>query len=114
MDAWTGWVNGTLAITSIYLKRHQLWRTPHSLVGYMFRKQPNKALQVMMCVDYDMICPPGKLTRDADSNRAVKPLLYGEHVVRDVLWHQRFRIGVEPDRLAKARSILAELSKLEK
>ncbi|MBW3539808.1 MAG: hypothetical protein KY476_06020 [Planctomycetes bacterium] len=79
------------------------------LVEHMFRSDPGQALKVFMDLELLMKHPLARMDKALPSGISpLKRLLYMEHVVGDVLWHERHGIRIEPMRAEAARAELAK------
>ena len=92
-----------------YLSNHKNEGRPTALVRHMYRLAPAKALYALMYAEYGIPYPPPRLTKNPDVNRAVRPLFYAEHIISDVIWHWEHQFEIEPERVEKAKQLLARL-----
>lgn len=94
-----------------YLKNHKNVETSSYLMRHMFRTAPGEALHAMIYVQHlGVPYPPLRLSKSPTVNAEIRPLVYAEHILSDVIWHQQFRFDVSPDQLTKAKSELSVLS----
>lgn len=96
---------------SSYLENHQDVVTAPYLIAHMFRTAPGEAFHALIQARYFGVpYPPLPLSKGASNNAGIRPLLYAEHVISDVIWHQHFRFDIAPEQLAKAKNELNTLS----
>ena len=93
-----------------YLSNHKDVESSAYLIKHMFKSASGEALRVMIAVQYQAPYPPLRLPHSASANRQIRPLLYAEHIISDVIWHEIFRFAVAEEQIAKAKSELKGLS----
>jgi hypothetical protein len=94
-----------------YLKKHNDVETSHYLIRHMFRTAPGEALHAMIYVQYLAVpYPPLRLPKRASVNAEIRPILYAEHIISDIIWHQQFRFEVAQEELDRAKGELSKLS----